>query len=98
MCVVPVNNSMEQNVLIWDGTLLTYEVTISIRNMSSTSTVDSTISNVDIDENHHLDCSCFQSTLKFTGTNLTALFNETLSCSTSDIASIAVVISVPPRK
>ena len=89
---------MEQNVLIWDGTPLTYELTISISRVTSTSTVQSAIPNVDIGENHSLNCSCFQSTLTFTGTNLTALFNESLSCSTSDIASIAVVISIPPRK
>lgn len=100
MCIVkvPVNRSMDQNVLIWNGTVLSGGgVTISISNMSTTNIVPSSaINNVSILENHALNCSCFQSTLNFTGTNLAALFNESLSCKTNDIATIAVM--VPHRK
>ena len=99
-CVVPLNktDNMKQYAFIWNGTPLKHEVTIAIgTNVTSTPNANSAIPNVDVDENHSENCSCFQSTLTFNGTNLTALFNKTLSCGIND-ASTAVMISIPPRK
>lgn len=90
MCVVKMN----QKVLIWSGSLLEGEVQITT-NVHIKTFPSSSIPNITILEQHSGNCSCFQSTLNITG-NLPALFNETLSCRTTDIASIAVVI--PPHK
>ena len=92
-CIVHVAPQLQ--ALIWSGSFIASEVAVTpnTKNVS----FDPTIIGLYVSESHvhSVNCSCFQSTLTFTG-NLTALHNETLSCRTNDIADIAVLI--PPRK
>ena len=80
-------------VVIWDGSFFNDEVTVT---STANPEIRLSIFGLSAEENHILDDSCFQSTLTFTGSNVAKLHNETLSCRTSEVASIAVLI--PPRE
>lgn len=87
------------NALIWASTLFTGNNELTVVHFGGDNpNVVLTVSGVTAMETHTRQTTCLNSTLTFTGTNLTALNGVTLKCRESDVAiNDTVTISVPSK-
>ena len=79
--------------VIWSSSFISGDFGVTY--MSGESIPSLTVRGVYVIERHTSDSSCINSTLTFTGTNLTALNGTSLNCKSGPASSSTIRISIP---